>query len=404
VTAPPEFAAALAPVPGPGAGHQPAAARARQLWLRWRDWIAIALLVAIAGTVIGLMQAAPANTYLSPASTTGSGTRALADVLSGLGRQVTAETSVSAAAAAAKRGTTLVITSPGYLSRRQLAVLAAVPASLLLIEPDARSLDVIAPGVRLAATSRPVRLTPPGCGLSAAVLAGPADLGGTVMSVTAPGGQRVQECYRSGPGAALVVLTAAGRTVAVAGTAAPLTNANLAAQGNAALAINLLATHRIIWLVPPVAVVPASTAAGPRSFVSLVPLAAWLVVIQLGIALLLAAGWRARRLGPLVAEPLPVVVRAAETVEGHGRLYEARKARARAAEVLRSALLHRITPAAGLPPRPGPDAVVAALAPRSGRDPAQIGRLLYGDPPGTDRELTELARDLDDFEREVGKS
>jgi hypothetical protein len=30
--------------------------------------------------------------------------------------------------------------------------------------------------------------------------------------------------------------------------------------------------------------------------------------------------------------------------------------------------------------------------------------LLYGDPPGTDRELTELARDLDDFEREVGKS
>ena len=39
------------------------------------------------------------------------------------------------------------------------------------------------------------------------------------------------------------------------------------------------------------------------------------VVWQLGVAVVLAAWWRARRLGPVVAEPLPVVVRAAETTE-----------------------------------------------------------------------------------------
>ncbi len=65
------------------------------------------------------------------------------------------------------------------------------------------------------------------------------------------------------------------------------------------------------------------------------PLAAWLVAIQLGVALLLAALWRARRLGPLVTERLPVVVRASETVEGHARLYRSRRARDRVAATLR---------------------------------------------------------------------
>jgi len=402
VTAPAPVAgfAPAAPPPGLRASGASRAARARSLWLRWRSWVAIGLLVVIAGIVIGLLQRGPANTYLSPQSTSASGTRALADVLTGLGHQVSAETSVTAAVAAAGPGSTLVITSPGYLSARQLTALAAVPANLLVVGPDARSLADIAPAITIAGTGRPVMVTPPGCGLSAAVLAGPADLGGTAMTASGP----ALTCYRSGPGATLVVLTTAGRTVTILGTAAPLTNARLAAQGNAALAINLLPAHRIVWLVPPFAAATATTPSGPRSFLSLVPLAAWLVALQLAFALLLTVCWRGRRLGPLVAEPLPVVVRATETVEGHGRLYEARRARARAAEVLRSALLSRIVPAIGLPPRPGRDAVAGALAARSGRNATQVAALLYGDPPGSDRELAELARDLDDFEREVGRS
>jgi hypothetical protein len=161
-------------------------------------------------------------------------------------------------------------------------------------------------------------------------------------------------------------------------------------------------SHRIVWLVPASVAVAADAAAGPRSFAGLVPLAAYLVTIQLAVAALLAAAWRARRLGQLVAEPLPVVVRAAETTEGHGRLYQSRHARAQAAEALRGALRGRLERAVGLPSGAGQDAVVAALAKGSAPSAAQVRELLYGPAPRTDQALVALARDLDQLEREVG--
>jgi hypothetical protein len=122
----------------------------------------------------------------------------------------------------------------------------------------------------------------------------------------------------------------------------------------------------------------------------------------LGVAALLAAAWRARRLGQLVAEPLPVVIRAAETTEGHGRLYQARHARAQAAEVLRAATRARLERVAGLPAGSIADALVEALAQRSAVAAPRITELLYGPAPPTDTALVALARDLDQLEREAG--
>lgn len=51
---------------------------------------------------------------------------------------------------------------------------------------------------------------------------------------------------------------------------------------------------------------------------------------------------------PLVAERLPVTVPAAETTEGHARLYEQAHARDRAADVLRSATRTRLAPLIGV--------------------------------------------------------
>jgi hypothetical protein len=99
---------------------------------------------------------------------------------------------------------------------------------------------------------------------------------------------------------------------------------------------------------------------------------------------------------------LPVVVRASETTEGHGRLYQARHARGRAADALRTALLSRVTRAVGLPHGASPEAVAAALARHSAFSEARISALLYGSAPGTDQALLALARDLDELEREVG--
>jgi len=95
-------------------------------------------------------------------------------------------------------------------------------------------------------------------------------------------------------------------------------------------------------------------------------------------------------------------VRAAETTEGHGRLYQATHARAQAAQALRSAVHSRLERAGGLPTGAGQDAVVGALAQRSARAAAQVSELLYGPAPGTDQALVTLARDLDQLEREAG--
>jgi len=366
----------------------------------WRSWLAVVVIVIAGGTLIALLHSPPANSYLNPDSTAGDGTHALADVLSGLGHQVVATSSVPSALGSATAGSTLVVTSPGYLSARQLAALGRTPADVVVVEPDATALAEIAPPVALIGTNEPVLVTPPQCGLRAAVLAGTASMGGENLLVEVTAGA-VEQCYTSVAGPTLVQLTVHGRQVTLLGTGSPLTNADLAHEGNAALAINLLPGRRIVWLTPPVAAQPAAAVTGAKSVFGLVPLTAYLVIAQLVIALLLAVAWRARRLGPLVAEPLPVVVRAAETVEGHGRLYQARHSRGKAGQVLRSAALDRLIRVAGLPRTADAGTVVTALAQRSSLSEKRITELLYGSAPKSDQALLALARDLDDLEREV---
>lgn len=355
--------------------------------------------VLAAATAIALLQPRSAVAgYLSPDSTAAEGTHALADILGARGHRVLTVTSVPAAEAAAQRGTTLVITSPYLLTARQQSRLASTPASLVLVEPDPASLAAVAPLVRQS-RGGPVGTLLPACTLRAALLAGPADLGGAGLRVEA--GTPAAQCYIQDGLATLVRYRSGDRFITVLGSGDLLTNGELARQGNAALAINLLSTGGpVVWLVPPAGLGPAGTA-GRQSLASLVPLVAYLVAIQLALAALLAALWRARRLGPLITERLPVVIRAAETVEGHARLYQSRRARGRVAAELRAALLARAGPAVGLPPGAAPAEVTAALAARSALDEARIAELLYGAAPRSDADLITLANDLDALDREA---
>jgi hypothetical protein len=92
-----------------------------------------------------------------------------------------------------------------------------------------------------------------------------------------------------------------------------------------------------------------------------------------------------------------VVVRACETVEGHGRLYRSRRARDRAAAALREAALGRIVTRLGLPRDVPADALGHELADRTGRDPGDV-RPLFGEVPGDDAALVRLADGLDALE------
>jgi hypothetical protein len=378
--------------------------------------------VLLGGILVALLTPPrPPSGYLNPASPGAQGTRALAQILGRRGQPVTAVTSAAAARDAvqdaAGQPPGLVLTSPYLLTPGQLASLVRLHANLLVVEPDSRSLAALArlpaapaqgrtahpgpaanPGTQVAgaAAQRPAG---PGCPLPAAQAAGNALMGGVLLRDTAAG---AWQCYRVDGHPTLVRYQSAGRSVTLLGSSAPVSNATLASHGDAALALNLLAGSRqIIWLVPGPPVAPAAGPAPAKSLLQEIPGPAYLVALQVFLAVVLTALWRMRRLGPLVTEPLPVIVRASETVEGHGRLYRSRHSRDRAASVLRTAAIRRIASRLALPATADPDTVCAAVSARTGREPARLREVLFGPVPRDDAGLVALGRDIDAVEEEV---
>jgi hypothetical protein len=366
---------------------------------RWR-WPALAALAVIAaGAVIALLQPPPAAGVLDPNGTGATGGHALADLLTARGQHVL-RTQVPERAAA-NRALELV-TSPGLLSQTQLARAGRFNGDILVVDPDPRALRALAPAIRIADANIGTHVVRPACALREAEVAGDVYLGGAELDSASPA---AHGCYPGMSGYGLMRYHDGARTISVLGTGTPLTNGYLGERGDAALAMNLLGNAtEIVWLVPSPGNAPVASGSGSRpgtsSFFSLVPWPVYLIVIQLAIAVLLAAGWRARRLGPLVAERLPVIVPASETVEGHGRLYQSLRARDGAAAKLRAAArsgIARLTDA-GTAARPD------AIAARTGQTPAEVAGLLDGPPPKTDEALVALATELDTLMRKIRQS
>jgi hypothetical protein len=372
-------------------------------WRRWRVPMFVVAFVLLGAVLIALIKPAPKITgYLDPAGTDRVGTHAIADILGARGYSLVSTYGPSAALHAADLGgATLVITNPELLTSAALTSLAAVRANIVLVEPTRAALRILTPGVTIAGLPPVSGRVGPACALRAAQLAGNADVGGISFDISkAPAG--VIGCYPFGGKPSLVRYVADGKVVTILGSGRPLANGYLASRGNAALALNLLSVgRRVVWLTSRLAPVGTGPPGPAKSLFDLIPLGAYLVALQLGIAAVLAALWRGRRLGQLVPERLPVVVRAAETVEGHARLYQARRARDRAAASMREAMLARVVPALGLPRDAPPDAVTAALDQRSAAGRAAIAETIFGPPPASDADLVRLVRDLDELEREV---
>ncbi|MFI6156689.1 DUF4350 domain-containing protein [Kitasatospora sp. NPDC051170] len=303
---------------------------------------------------------------------------------------------------------TLVLPQPDLIPPAQLhSIAAAGHTRLVLIAPGTAALDILAPGIRMSdergdlAYARVADSTPR-CNLPEAVRAGDAEMGGMLYT----SGSRGEGCYKRGYGYALVHLPLDGdRDVIVIGSGVLLQNGELPVVGNASLALGLLGSQpTLAWHLPDYSL-PAPTSTHDKTLTDFFPKGWNWAFLQLFVAALLAALWRGRRLGPVVSEDLPVVVRAAETTEGRARLYRRAKARGRAAEALRRAAAHRLAPALGIPLRagaPDPDALCAAITDRRPEQPpGDVRALLYGPPPIDDAALLRLADDLDALERQV---
>ncbi|MFI6871014.1 DUF4129 domain-containing protein [Nocardia sp. NPDC050406] len=122
--------------------------------------------------------------------------------------------------------------------------------------------------------------------------------------------------------------------------------------------------------------------------------------LQWAIAWVVVLWWRGRRRGSVVAEPLPVEAPANEVLSGQAGLYRKSRDYDHVATKLRSATLRRLRPALGLTADTTPDRVLAAIAARSGADPALAAAALHD--PVTDRATLELvAAQLEWIEAEV---
>ena len=177
-------------------------------------------------------------------------------------------------------------------------------------------------------------------------------------------------------------------------------NGSITEDDNAAAALAALSpTQNVVWYSPS----ESNTAAtGGIGFTTRDLLPNWVqpMMILLAWVFLLFAFWRGRRFGRLATEPLPVVVKASETTQSLGRMY----AQACEPEPMIAALQEQLRPrlarALYLPSSAGQQALVSALARRSGRKEQELLYLLYGSPT-TESEMVSMARGLTALEQEV---
>ncbi|MFE6983483.1 DUF4350 domain-containing protein [Streptomyces griseus] len=399
-----------------------------QVWTRARAVLAVVLILVVAGITFAAVRSGTNYGQLDPRSAEPKGSRAVAELLEARGISVTVVTTLDEATAATGPDTTLLVAGPGLLTRsQQLRLNGATTASAgrtLLIAPGPGATARLAPGVR-AEAHHAVSALAPSCELPAARRAGTADLGGTRYTTQDPA---AVTCYPSAGLPSLVVLpTGTSGDTVVLGSPDFLHNERLDKQGNASLALQLLGSRpHLVWYLPSLTD-PSATAddnapgdgseeqseggardeaADESSFLDLVP-SGWLWgTLQLALAAVLAAVWRARRLGPLVTEQLPVAIRASESAEGRSLLYRKANARDRAADALRAATRTRVAPLVGVPARDAhtPDVLLTAVSTRVTAPDQDLNTLLFGTAPATDAALVLLADQLDALEREVRTS
>jgi hypothetical protein len=289
--------------------------------------------------------------------------------------------------------TTVFVPDPQSLSGRELVRLRDSGADLVVVAPSTRELDALAVDARPAGHVDE-RTVEPNCSLAVATGAGNIRFAGTTYDARPPSAT----CYSTDGAAGLVADARSGQFVVVVGSASVWTNARLGDNGDAALALSLLSARpQLNWVLPrPPTLSPADRE--HKGLFELLPSRLLWALLQLAVVLLLLAAWRARRLGPVVGESLPVVVPAAETVRGRARLMRAARARGTAAAELRTATIRRISELLGLGPDAPRTAVVASVAERTGRGSGAVDGLLYGAEPHDDAALVAIAAALEELE------
>lgn len=403
-------------------------------WLgRWRFWLIIGgifLLVCALALSKTLGGSAGSNLDLAADNPAPNGAMASAQVLGQQGVGVVRTDDLSSTVreisrTGATQTTVLVYDAKNFLNTEQAAALSATGARLVVVSPGPLVLAAFNSDIRSAGTFNPGQDQKPAveakCENADAIAAARVDPGfsrlysGTDDSGTEDSGandsgtnvcfsaenQTAPTAVRSG----ILAQSSDGRFTAI-GSSTVFSNGSLANQGNAALAVRLLGHDRnLLWYLPSAKDIVSDRNQPSLSDLQpdwLAPLSIWLLVVGI-----LAVLWKARRDGPLVEEPLPVSVKAAETALGRARLYQDARAFERAAGNLRSATLNRLAQKYRLGPQATSEAVVLAILTHSALAESEVRRILSRTVPTSEsrflvwsQELAALERELDELERE----
>lgn len=384
------------PDPGTAADDAATPRPARRRRGRWFPVVAVVLLLASAAVLL-LARSTTSATALAPDNPEPGGAMAAARILEREGVRVRPVRTIDAVVDLAGPGTTVLVTGVSMLDGDQLAALRGTDADLVLTQATF-ALD-LSP-LTTAVTPAPVGSRDPIPARCADPDAVAADrISRSTGAVRASVDHDVEVCFPTEDGAgAYAVWEEDGRTLRFLADPTLLTNERLADAGNAALVLRALGHHPdLLWYLPTAGDTVGAGDAAPQ----LLPPEAGAVGLQLGLLVLALAVWRGRRLGRVVAEPLPVVVHAAETTRGRGRLYRRSRAHGHAAAALRAGCAHRTARRLGLPRSAGAGPLLEALSRTTRRPEDELAALLYGPPPTDDAGLLALARALDTLESEV---
>ncbi len=382
------------PAPGPGRRRAP----------RWVLAVAgLVLLLLAAAALTFLRPSGPSTQSLHPANPGINGAQAVARVLQQQGvTVVVAEGEAALRASAPDLNTTILVSNTAQLREqtvRSLGSIAERAERLVLVTPDRPVVRQLLPAVGMRSETRQDPNLVSGC-------AGTDVRQGERLS-------RSQWAYQD-PRAAercfvvdnyavyLRTTTTRLREVVLVGSRDVLENSRVTQLDNAAVALRTLGhSARVVWYVPDIDDVPALAAAQdePLAPVWWEPMVLLLAFVVGGLA-----WWRGRRFGRLVTEPLPVVVRAAETTESRGRMYRKARDTRRAAAVLRDATRRRLAAYLGVPGGIDPERLVEAVSAATGRPVDQVRHLLTGGTPPTDADLLDLAATLAALEKEIRRS
>lgn len=361
-------------------------------------WVIVAaLVVGVAWVGLQIAATAPSERRsLDPEGRGDAGALALAEILRDQGVEVDVYRSHVEARDALDESTTLVMTNPYTLSDEGLAELMGPADRVVFLSVGAHLLDDLDLG---AYSSAPLAEVDAQC------TAGEFAEVGTIEPdrlMTPHSG--VEGCFGDEEGAAVLIDDSDGRRTSIVDGSRLFSNAYLAENGNAALALALLGqTDRVVWYVPSLGDSDLE-ATSPDTLGTLTPPWVTPAIILLMLSGAAAALWRGRRFGPLVAETLPVTVRASETMHGRARLTAKAADAPHAALAIRDGAQRRLARRLGLTARATSDEVADAASDRLRIPRGTLQALLAGPLPTDDAALVELARRLADLEEAVEKT